>query len=153
MNIKEYNIYLDDKQHPFLKTIRECDCIKEAFTTPKDIADELIKMYDLDKKAEESVIMLALNTKCKPLGVFEVFKGTINGCIFNPREILIRAMLVGAAHIVCIHNHPSGVLKPSKEDENVSKRLYAACEMVGIPLLDFIIVKNGYFSFKEADKI
>ena len=153
MKILEYDVYLDDMQHPFLKTIRQSESVKEAFTTPKDIAEELINIYDLDKKAEESVIMLALNTKCKPLGVFEIFKGTINGCMFNPREILIRAVLVGAAHIVCVHNHPSGILKPSKEDKNVSKRLYAACEMVGIPLLDFIIVKNGYFSFKEAEII
>ena len=105
--------------------------------------------FRLNKQSEEYVYMIALNTKCRPLGIFEVSHGAVNSSICNPREIFIKALLCGASGIILAHNHPSGDPTPSKEDERVYKRIKDAGNIIGIELLDNIIVGNGYFSFRE----
>ena len=151
--IKEFDLYIDEDQAPYLQKVREHACSKEYLNNPKVISSFLRKAFEMDKKAEEEVVVLSLNTKCKPLAVFSVFKGTINSSLISPREILIRAMLSGAAYIAVAHNHPSGELTPSKEDKLVSKRILEASNMLGIEMLDFLIIKNGYYSFKEEKLI
>ena len=61
------------------------------------------------------------------------------------------ALLAHAASILATHNHPSGDPTPSPDDLDVTRRLAAAGEVLGIPLLDHIIIGDGrYYSFKEA---
>ena len=93
--------------------------------------------------------MLALNTKCRVIGLFEISHGTVNECLVSPREVLIRALLCGAAAIFLVHNHPSGDPQPSTMDTVVTKRMQQACKMIGIELLDHIIVGDHYYSFLE----
>lgn len=57
-----------------------------------------------------------MTCKCKPISFFEVSHGTHNASLADGREILIRALLCGAANIIIVHNHPSGVPEPSRED-------------------------------------
>ncbi len=58
---------------------------------------------------EEYIFVFALNTKGKILGVFELAHGTVNECLFSPREIFIRFLLIGAESFVIAHNLPSQV--------------------------------------------
>lgn len=114
---------------------------------PEQIFQMFCDVFDLDRRAEEYLCMLAFNTKCKLLGVFEISHGTGNKAIINPREIFIRLLLVGANSFVLAHNHPSGDCTPSKEDFDSTNRIKECGKMIGIELLDHIIIGDDYFSF------
>lgn len=83
---------------------------------------------------------------------FEIIsKGGITGTVADPRIILKKALEEDAVNIILCHNHPSGSLKPSKADEELTARIREAARYFDIQVLDHIIVsEEGYFSF--ADK-
>ncbi|NLL69779.1 MAG: hypothetical protein GX238_01465, partial [Epulopiscium sp.] len=82
----------------------------------------------------------------------DVTIGSINSSIVHPREVFKEAIQRSAAHIILLHNHPSGDPSPSREDVQVTKRIIEAGELLGIPVLDHIIIGNGnYISLKEKD--
>ena len=76
--------------------------------------------------------------------------GTYNSSLVGIREIMIRALLCGASNIIIIHNHPSGVSEPSKEDKAITEKLEKAAELIGIHFCDHIIIGRGnFFSFRK----
>ena len=76
--------------------------------------------------------------------------GTLNKSIVHPREIFKEAYLVSASSIICMHNHPTGDVSPSKEDINITRTLMRIGKIQNIPIVDHIIVgDNGYYSFYE----
>lgn len=89
--------------------------------------------------------------KKQPVNISVVSIGSVNSVIVHPREVFKVAMLSNASKIICFHNHPSGNLKCSKEDENITNRLKECGEILGIELVDHIIIGDNdtYFSFKE----
>lgn len=81
----------------------------------------------------------------------EIYRGTLDRAVVEPREILKRALLWNAAGIILYHNHPSGDPAPSREDREFTRRLAAAAESVGVRLLDHVVVGSaGCVSFREA---
>jgi DNA repair protein RadC len=81
----------------------------------------------------------------------EIYRGTLDRAVVEPREILKRALLANAAGIILYHNHPSGDPTPSREDREFTRRLASAAEAVGIRLLDhFVVGSAGAVSFREA---
>lgn len=82
-----------------------------------------------------------------------LFVGTINYSIVHPREIFKEAYLLSATSIICIHNHPSLDVTPSNEDKILTKNLKQIGELLGIPIIDHIIIGNGYYSFCENGEI
>ena len=80
--------------------------------------------------------------------------GILNQSLVHPREVFHNAIKVNAASIIVAHNHPSGVLKPSREDLAVTKRLKESGKLLGIEVLDHVIISvSGYLSFKDEDLI
>ena len=76
--------------------------------------------------------------------------GTIDRSLIHPREVFKNAYLCSASSFICMHNHPSGDVKPSKADLDVTKMLMEIGRIQGIDLLDHIIVSDkNYFSFFE----
>lgn len=78
--------------------------------------------------------------------------GTINASLVIPREVFKSSILANASAIIGLHNHPSGNVKPSKEDMIVTRKLQKCGQLLGIELLDHIIVggTNGkMLSFRE----
>ncbi len=78
--------------------------------------------------------------------------GTINVSLVIPREVFKSSILANASAIIGLHNHPSGNVKPSKEDIIVTRKLQKCGQLLGIELLDHIIVggTNGkMLSFQE----
>jgi DNA repair protein RadC len=72
----------------------------------------------------------------------------------HPREVFKAALLANAAAIIVSHNHPSGDPSPTLDDLEVTGRLTATGEVLGIPVLDHIIIGDGrYFSFKEGGRM
>jgi DNA repair protein RadC len=77
--------------------------------------------------------------------------GTLSETLVHPREIFEPAIRHSAASVLLVHNHPSGEPKPSDADLDITGKIMAASELVGIDLLDHIIVTKGRFlSFKRA---
>lgn len=146
MRITVYKMKLGEGKHPVLEKERSCNYSTETdtFSTPEKIAAMLDDIFALPYMAEEYLYMLALDTKCHLLGIFEVSHGTVCHSPCEPREMLIRALLCGASGIIIAHNHPSGITEPSNEDISACSRLKKACDIIGVTLYDSIIVaRNG----------
>lgn len=76
--------------------------------------------------------------------------GTINQVPLYPREVIKRAIELGASGVILVHNHPCGEAKPTKEDKELTKTVQQAGELMNIHVLDHIIVsKNQVYSFRQ----
>lgn len=81
----------------------------------------------------------------------EIYRGTLDRAVVEPRELLKRALLANAAALIVYHNHPSGDPSPSREDREFTRRLASAADLVGLRLLDHVVVgRDGCVSFREA---
>lgn len=150
MRIIKYTTHLDYDKKPILIKENSSNYPNVCrLDSPQKIADMINTVYNASVLTEEYMWMIALDTKCNPIGIFELSHGTVNASLISPREIFMKLCLCGATSFVLIHNHPSGDTAPSNEDMNVTKQIKDAGEIMNIRLLDHIIVGNGYFSFKE----
>ena len=152
------------------KRLARFHATKEKITSPADVADLMMsKMRYLTK---EIACVLVLDTKGgvtstgkageiasdltwgKMLAESQIFEGTLNACMFHPREIFRFAIEECANSIVLVHNHPSGDPQPSQEDIRATKQLIEAGNQIGIKVLDHIIIGDGIFvSLKEENFI
>ena len=114
----------------------------------KDIYEEV--RYLFYGKKQEYFYCLYFNNKLELIERKLLFMGTINRSIVHPREIFKHAYLNSASSIVCIHNHPSNDIKPSREDIYLTRQLIEIGKMNGILIADHIIVgDDNYYSFFE----
>lgn len=115
--------------------------------SPKDVFDLLgAEMQLLDR---EHFKVINLNTKNKILYIDTTSIGSLSSSIVHPREVFKLPIKKSAATIILVHNHPSGDSTPSKEDLEVSKRLFEVGKIIGIEVLDHIIIGDTYCSLKE----
>ena len=96
----------------------------------------------------EYLLVLSMDNAGKLAAIEVVSIGTVNAALAEPREIFKHAILANATGIVMVHNHTSGRCVPSSEDMEMTKRIEKAGNILGIPLMDHIIVGDGYFSFR-----
>ncbi|MCG5531546.1 DNA repair protein RadC [Halorhodospira halochloris] len=95
-----------------------------------------------------------LDNRHRILGVEELFRGTIDGTVVYPREVVKEALRHGAAAVILVHNNPSGHLEPSVADERITDRLRQALELVEVRVLDHVIVSTeGYSSLAERGRL
>jgi len=114
---------------------------------PPDVVP-LIKHF-ADRK-QEHFICVSLNGANEVINTRIVSVGLVNKTQVHPREVFADPITDRASAIIIAHNHPSGDLKPSKEDIAITKRLKAAGDTLGIRLLDHIIFnQKSYYSFLE----
>lgn len=125
---------------------------KARFETSREAA--FYCMEQLRHLENECFLLLLLNTKLELINEKILSTGNINSTIFSKRDILKYALSQGAVYIIAVHNHPSGDPTPSKEDISNTMELAKACELIGIPLIDHIIIgDNNYISLKEQNLI
>lgn len=123
------------------------DILDNVLLNSADLIFEYFKNILSDKK-QEYFYCVYLDNKGKYIDKKCLFIGTINISIVHPREVFKEAYLNSASSFICIHNHPSGDVTPSKEDKYLTNRLNELGVIHGIKLLDHIIIgKNSYFSF------
>jgi len=105
----------------------------------------------LAEEDREHFVVLLLNSKNRLIGINTVSIGSLTSSLAHPREVFKPAILANAAAIIVAHNHPGGEPTPSQEDVEITKRLYAAAELLGIRLLDHIVLgDNGrWYSFQD----
>lgn len=121
---------------------------KTIFRKSEDIA-EFIRTSIKDYSFE--VFGVVYLNKSNKVNHFEIVSsGGITGTVADTRIILKKALENGATSIVLCHNHPSGNLKPSKADEELTKKIKEAAKYHDIEVIDHIIVsEEGYFSFSD----
>jgi DNA repair protein RadC len=95
----------------------------------------------------EKFLIVTLDTKLKAIGLHVITSGTLDASLVHPREVFAPAILASASSIILVHNHPSGDLVPSRQDNEVTDRLRKVGELLGIQVVDHIIVghENGEF--------
>ncbi|MBE7483781.1 MAG: DNA repair protein [Polyangiaceae bacterium] len=99
----------------------------------------------------EEVWLLCLDGRNTLKSARRVAQGGAHGCALTPRDVLTPALREAASAIVLVHNHPSGDPTPSPEDVHMTRAVAGACEVVGVPLLDHVVVaKGGASSVFEA---
>lgn len=127
---------------------------RPSLATPAETARLLFTL--LDPEPTEVFGVLLLTTRFHVLAWSVVGRGSLNSVVVEPREVFRTAMLGNAASIIAAHNHPSGDPTPSPDDMEITRRLTAAGQVIGIHLLDHVIVGNEtgkYFSFKESGRL
>jgi DNA repair protein RadC len=99
---------------------------------------------------KEYFIAVLLDTKNRLIREYKVSEGTLTNSLIHPREAFKEAIKESAASVIFVHNHPSGDPAPSRDDINVTERLRAAGDIIGIAVLDHLIIGDGrYVSFRE----
>jgi len=96
---------------------------------------------------------LWLDNRNRVLEFQRLFTGTIDGASVYPREVVRHALHHNAAAVIFVHNHPSGVAEPSRADEQITKRLKDALELIDVRTLDHLIVGDEVISFAERGLI
>lgn len=154
MGVIEYELLLDEERKPVLaKKNSGFSYADEVLNTPDKIAQMFMSGCNAEDLPEEHIWMLALNVKCKAIGMFEVAHGSNRNCMTSPRELFVRACVSGCDCIAVVHNHPSGICTPSSEDDSLTKRLVEAGGLLGIPVVDHVIIgKDSYYSYEEQNK-
>ncbi len=107
-------------------------------------------IYDFNGNIEhkESFYTMYLNQANEVIGVTKISEGGIDASVVDPILIFQSAVLVGAKGIILCHNHPSGNLKQSANDERMTEKIKQGCKLLDIRLLDHILITaESYKSF------
>lgn len=149
---KRYSLELVEESSEQYNTKKLKD-INTPLNSTSIAVTEINNIFRLNKRAEEYMILVCLDTKNYISGIFEVGHGGINEMSIATSNILKRALLINSNKIILCHNHPSGDVTPSKTDYTFTKKLQDAAELVGIQLIDHIIIgKDDYNSLLFGKK-
>ncbi|WP_308992951.1 DNA repair protein RadC [Mariniflexile litorale] len=125
---------------------------KKKITSSKSVF-ELMQPIIGELQHEEFWIIY-LNNSNKVILKNQLSKGGITGTLVDVRLVLKQALEVGATGLILAHNHPSGTLKPSEADKQITNKLKVAAESLDIKVLDHLIVtEKAYFSFADEGLI
>ncbi len=139
---------------------------------------ELFKKYEVDKVKNDGIILntselvaryvstffkgvttekmylLCLDSNCKILSFNLISEGTVNAAALNIRKIMEISLKDNAAKLILVHNHPSGMVAPSRNDVDATIGIQNLMEKLGMKLSDHIIIGHGndFFSFRKSDK-
>ena len=115
---------------------------------PSTVSKQLLPLFEgLDR---EHFVVLALDSRNRPIGANTVSIGTLSASLVHCREVYKFAILANAAAVILAHNHPSGETSPNRDDIELTQRLVQAGQILGIEVLDHVIVGGQAFcSLKE----
>jgi DNA repair protein RadC len=143
-NVSEIDIVYKKKvtcnvsERPVIKT--SLDCYKICLHYWNHDKIELLEEFKV----------LFLNRANRVLQILPVSQGGMTGTVADPRLILAAAVKIAACSMILVHNHPSGNLKPSKADEELTFKIRAAARYFDINVLDHLIITSeGYYSFGD----
>ena len=152
MRIIQYKTMLDEDRKNIL--VREASKNYPdlgGLDSPDSVCLLANSVFDANRLAEEHAWLIGVNAKNRPIGVFEVSHGSDCAAVVTPREIFIRLLLCGAHAFFMVHNHPSGDITPSSEDDALTKRVIAAGKTLNVELLDHVIIADRkYYSYRES---
>jgi DNA repair protein RadC len=113
-----------------------------------DMCRRCFNHYTIDWK--EEAIVIALNRSNLVLGFYRVSSGGVTGTVVDPKVVFQAALTSNACRLILAHNHPSGILKPSQGDRDITDKLVKGGKFLDIDIVDHIIITSeGYLSFQE----
>lgn len=99
---------------------------------------------------QEHMVVLSLNSQNHVIAIHEVAVGTATGAAFQIRDACKTVILSSGRGVIIVHNHPSGIVRPSEDDLRVTRAVQQGLDCVGISLLDHVIVgRGGRYSFRN----
>lgn len=114
---------------------------------------KIAESLHITRATEEHVLTICLDN-AGVRAVFNTHTGSKNCCMVDMGVMYRQALLVGASAIIMVHNHPSGDLSPSMEDDETCSKLLKAGKLLDIRVLDFVIVTDGiYSSYRDMEKL
>ncbi len=124
---------------------------RPKITSSKDASDVLMHTWDLSKlELVEQFKVLFTNRANKVLGILELSTGGMTATVADPKLIFVAALKAGTCGIILSHNHPSGNLKPSQADIDLTRKIKDGGKLLEIQLLDHdIVTTEGYYSFAD----
>ena len=152
MRIIQYKTILDEDRKNILvrESSKNYPDLGEL-NNPDNVCLLVNSVFDANRLAEEHVWLIAVNIKNHPIGVFEISHGSDPVSIVTPRELFIRLFLCGAHAFFLVHNHPSGDITPSSEDDELTKRIISAGKMLNVGLREHVIIADRmYYSYRRS---
>ena len=122
---------------------------KKYMSSSKDVADFLI--HSMRNLKHEVFMVVYLDASHAVINTEILSEGTITVNTVYPRELIKNALAYHASALVIAHNHPSGNLQPSSQDEQLTKTLSLMCSFMNINLLDHLIIGDGETAYSFAD--
>lgn len=123
---------------------------KKQIKSSEDIYNQC---RDLAMLNVEHFDILLLNQAFRVIKRVNISTGGIDNTVVDVRMIMKHCVLNDATVLACVHNHPSGSLKPSKEDEDITSKIKRAGELLNIKLIDHVIIGDTYYSFHDNGKL
>jgi len=103
---------------------------------------------------QEEVWIICLNSNKKPVQIKRLFIGTVDSCLWHPRDILKAVFVSSCSSFIICHSHPGGDPHPSNEDIRTTKHLLEISKLVRVPMDDHVILcENSYYSFVDSKKL
>lgn len=154
MKVKQYMPVIDSTGKTIIQESKIAFNIdgRKTYNNPALFADFFGDSIGIRNAATEYVYVAVLNNGLKMIGCFQASAGSSNTSMFPIREILQNSLMIGGVGIAICHNHPTGNIEPSTADIESTKKLKAACDVVGLSLIDHVIVganNPAYYSFKS----
>jgi DNA repair protein RadC len=123
-------------------------------TSPEVTAEYIRQFYSDDIEIFESMFILMVNNSNTTIGYAKISQGGITGTVVDIRIICKYAIDCLATGIVICHNHPSGIMVPSTQDLQITKKLILALKTLDVIFLDHIILcSEDYYSMKDKGDI
>lgn len=139
-----------------LRIVRECS-VRSSWQSLRGMDAPVISDFDamvdycrsaMAYQTVEEFRIIFLNSKLYVIGEEIQQRGIVDQVAIHPREVIKSAMMHGASAMILVHNHPSGIVTPSKADMEITKRIKEAAEAVSIRLFDHLIIsKSSVYSF------
>lgn len=119
-----------------------------VFNSPQVVRDYL--QLQIGSLPHEVFCVLFLDAQHRLLACEELFRGTLTQTSVYPREVVKQALQHNAAAVILAHNHPSGLLEPSRADELLTQTLKSSLSLIDVRILDhFVVGCTGAVSFAE----
>lgn len=107
-------------------------------------------IWPVDISHREAIVCLMINNSNRPTGFSTISTGGITSAQCDLRILYQNVLISNAVAIILIHNHPSGTLRPSRADRDLTTKVRAAGELLDIKLLDHIILtETSHYSFAD----
>lgn len=123
---------------------------RKKVTSSKDAADMIKKFYSCDINIYESFFILLLNRNSTTIGFSKISQGGVAGTVVDLKIIAKYAIDSLASGIILAHNHPSGNLRPSDADMQLTKKVKEGLKLLDVSVMDHLILtEESYYSFAD----
>ena len=158
MIAKRYEMRVGENRLPYLAAVGDTKITDmEKHENPQKMVDIIRYTYPVERLPEEHVYLMAFDTKLHLIGLFELSHGTSRESVVGPAQIMQRLFLCGASAFCIAHNHPSGDITPSVDDDSFTSRMAAVAKICGVDFCDHIIIagahKNAFYSYRQSSAL